>query len=191
MGTTARSPRYRWKEGKEADLREFVEGRVLQGATITQALKEYAEKNRISWLTARWKYYQVRNQGTEGRESRDGETEPAAMEGPQSREEGFLDYLQDLVRSTEESGQDIVPFIKGLSRMAVLSKEGTRLREEIAGLRKRIREAARVIEEHSANLARWLEQSQVDRVSSLKEFSSAMEEDLKALRDTRESLAGV
>lgn len=75
--------------------------------------------------------------------------------------------------------------------MAVLSKEGTRLREEIAGLRKRIREAARVIEEHSANLARWLEQSQVDRVSSLKEFSSAMEEDLKALRDTRESLAGV
>ena len=75
--------------------------------------------------------------------------------------------------------------------MAVLSKEGTRLREEIAGLRKRIREAARVIEEHSANLARWLEQSQVDRVSSLKEFSSAMEEGLKALRDTRESLAGV
>lgn len=70
MGTTARSPRYRWKEGKEADLREFVEGRVLQGASITQALKEYAEKNRISWLTARWKYYQVRNQGTEGRESR-------------------------------------------------------------------------------------------------------------------------
>jgi len=191
LGTIARSARYRWKEGKEADLREFVEGRVLQGASITQALKEYAEKNRISWLTARWKYYQVRNQGNQEDQTAAREPEHGGIQEPQSREEGFLDYLQDLVRSTEESGQDIVPFIKGLSRMAVLSKESTRLRDEIAALKKCIRDAARVIEDHSANLARWLERSQVDRVSCLKEFSRAMEEDLKALRDTRDSLAGV
>ena len=150
MGTTARSRDTAGRKGKEADLREFVEGRVSQGASITKALKEYAEKNRISWLTARWKYYQVRNQ--DRNEPRDRpvpfETDRIPVEEPQSREGDFLDYLQDLVRATEESGQDIVPFIKGLSRMAVLSKESTRLREEIAGMRRRMREAAAVIEEH-------------------------------------------
>jgi hypothetical protein len=184
LGTTVRSPRYRWKEGKAADLREFVEGRVLQGTSITQALKEYADKNGISWLTARWKYYQIRNQ------PRPAQPDLIPVEEPQSREGDFLDYLQDLVRSTEESGQDIVPFIKGLSRMAVLSKESTRLREEIAILRKRTREAASVIEGHLANLARWLEGSQVDKVSNLKEFSAAMEQDMKELESIRERLAG-
>jgi hypothetical protein len=184
VGTTARSPRYRWKEGKVADLREFVEGRVLQGASITQALKEYAERNRISWLTARWKYYQVRNQAPAEAALPQVDVEPGSREGD------FLDYLQDLVRSTQESGQDIVPFIKGLARMAVLSRESTRLRDDLAGLRQYVREVARVIEEHSGRLGEWLERSQVDRVSSLKEFSAAMEEDLKALENLRERLPG-
>ncbi|HHY76470.1 MAG TPA: hypothetical protein GX500_06860 [Firmicutes bacterium] len=187
MGTTARSTRYRWKEGKEADLRDFVEGRVLEGVSITQALKEYAEKNRISWLTARWKYYQVRNRGAKKDVSKAEGESPRSVE-PQTREESFFDYLQDLVRSTEESGQDIVPFIKGLSRMAVLSKESTRLREEIGALKRKLREIARVVEGHAANIEKWLQRSEVDRVSSLKEFSALMEEDLRSLRSARDSL---
>ena len=182
MGTTARSPRYRWKEGKVADLREFVEGRVLQGASITQALKEYAERNRISWLTARWKYYQVRNQAPAEAALPQVDVEPGSREGD------FLDYLQDLVRSTQESGQDIVPFIKGLARMAVLSRKHC-LRDDLAGLRQYVRKwpgSSRSTPE----AWEWLERSQVDRVSSLKEFSAAMEEDLKALENLRERLPG-
>jgi hypothetical protein len=184
LGTTARSPRYRWKKGKEADLREFVEGRVHEGASITQALKEYAEKNHISWLTARWKYYQVKNQGTPAVPPPVRVSDPE----PRSREGDFLDYLQDLVRSTEESGQDIVPFIKGLSRMAVLSRESMRLREELASLRQRIREGSKTLEEHCRRAGEWLEKSQVERVSRLKEFSQAMEQDVRALEDLRERL---
>ncbi len=184
MGTTARAPRYRWKKGKEADLREFVEGRVHEGASITQALKEYAEKNRISWLTARWKYYQVKSQGAPATPPTAAVSEPE----PRSREGDFLDYLQDLVRSTEESGQDIVPFIKGLSRMAVLSRESMRLRDELAGFRQRIREGSKTLDEHCRRVSEWLERSQVDRVSFLKEFSQAMEQDVRALQDLRERL---
>lgn len=194
MGSSARSPRYRWQEGRETDLREYVDNRVREGVSITQALKEYGEKNKMSWLTARWKYYQVRtrkaaakgNAGTAGQAAASG---PAASAAAEARGDDFIGYLQDLVLATEESGQDIIPFIKGFSRMAVLSKESMRLREDAAGLRERLKSARDGIEEHCRHLREWLGRNQVERVSCLKEFSGLMERDLSAMENLCDKLA--
>lgn len=191
MGTSAKSPRYRWKEEREMHLRDYVDSRVREGVSITQALKEYGQKNRMSWLTARWKYYQVRNQKSDGKRAEVAEAAAAPSEAaPLStvRDDDFLSYLRDLVLATEESGQDIVPFIKGFSRMAVLSRESMRHREEVFRLKEQLRSAREAIESHSRNLSEWLLKTQVDRVSCLKEFSDLMARDLAVLEDLRENL---
>lgn len=174
-----------------------MDGRVREGASITQALKEYGEKNSMSWLTARWKYYQVRNQ--DGAPSGDeaqpvpvvkvAMIRPEVSAEPQSRGDDFLGYLQDLVRATEESGQDIVPFIKGFSRMAVLSKESMRLREDVGAIRDRLKAIEAALSTHCRHLGDWLGRTQVERVSCLKEFSDLMARDLAALEEARERLA--
>jgi hypothetical protein len=191
LGTSAKSPRYRWKEEREMHLRDYVDSRVREGVSITQALKEYGQKNRMSWLTARWKYYQVRNQKSDGKRAEVAEAAAAPSEAaPPStvRDDDFLSYLRDLVLATEESGQDIVPFIKGFSRMAVLSRESMRHREEVFRLKEQLRSAREAIESHSRNLSEWLLKTQVDRVSCLKEFSDLMARDLAVLEDLRENL---
>lgn len=191
MGTSAKSPRYRWKEEREMHLRDYVDSRVREGVSITQALKEYGQKNRMSWLTARWKYYQVRNQKSDGKRAEVAEAAAAPSEAaPLStvRDDDFLSYLRDLVLATEESGQDIVPFIKGFSRMAVLSRESMRHREEVFRLKEQLRSVREAIESHSRNLSEWLLKTQVDRVSCLKEFSDLMARDLAILEDLRENL---
>jgi hypothetical protein len=191
LGTSAKSPRYRWKEEREMHLRDYVDSRVREGVSITQALKEYGQKNRMSWLTARWKYYQVRNQKSDGKRAEVAEAAAAPSEAaPLStvRDDDFLSYLRDLVLATEESGQDIVPFIKGFSRMAVLSRESMRHREEVFRLKEQLRSVREAIESHSRNLSEWLLKTQVDRVSCLKEFSDLMARDLAVLEDLRENL---
>jgi hypothetical protein len=172
-------------------LRDYVDSRVREGVSITQALKEYGQKNRMSWLTARWKYYQVRNQKSDGKRAEVAEAAAAPSEAaPLStvRDDDFLSYLRDLVLATEESGQDIVPFIKGFSRMAVLSRESMRHREEVFRLKEQLRSVREAIESHSRNLSEWLLKTQVDRVSCLKEFSDLMARDLAVLEDLRENL---
>lgn len=194
MGSSAQSPRYRWREEKETDLRDYVESRVRDGVSKTQALKEYGERNKMSWLTARWKYYQVRNQtaaprpevalahapGTGGREGAPRASSP---------DDDFLGSLQDLLLATEESGQDIVPFIKGFSRMAVLSRESMRLRDEVALLKERLKAAQTSLREHCGHVGQWVGKTQVERVSCLKEFSDLMERDLSVLEGLLERLA--
>ena len=41
VSTPAKSPRYRWKEERP---RDYVDSRVREGVSITQALKEYDRK---------------------------------------------------------------------------------------------------------------------------------------------------
>ncbi len=191
MGATEKYSRYRWKEGREKDLFTFVDGKVKDGASVTSALKEYGKKHNMSWLTARWKYYQIRKQGTGAERPAKAASvqEPAA--GPfTADEEDFLGYLSEFVASSREYGQDIVPFIKGLSRMAALSKEASRLREERDRRTAVTRENAAAVGDACAFLRDWLSLSQVDRVASLKAFSENLASLVERLDKVRERLSG-
>lgn len=195
MGTAERNARYKWKEGREDDLRSFVDGRVQDGCSVTAALKEYGQRNDMSWLTARWKYYQIRKRGIVGGRGPDERAaSPRAKDHPESPftrdEEDFLGYLAEFVTSTRETGQDIVPFIKGLSRMAALSREASRLREERDKRRALLREDADTLGEVCRFLETWLRMPQVDRVGSLKEFSDRLSAEVGRLAAIRERLAG-
>jgi hypothetical protein len=193
VGATEKYSRYRWKEGREKDLWSFVDERVRDGSSVTAALKEYGRKNEMSWLTARWKYYQIRKRGiaaarNRGEGSTPGGREPAG--GPfTAAEEDFLGSLAELVTSSRDFGQDIVPFMKGLSRMASLSRESAYLKEE----RDRHRAATRDDAEALAGVCRflegWLNLSQVDRVGSLRAFSDQLAAELARLAEVRDRLA--
>lgn len=203
MGGSPKYSRYRWKEGREKDLWSFVDGRVRDGASVTAALKEYGKKHNMSWLTARWKYYQIRKQGVQNLEAVAGENEPVVVpEGQQAApevqgqsgpftkdEEDFLGYLAEFISSSRETGQDVIPFIKGLSRLAALSKEGTKLRQELERSRGRAAEGAQSIERARRFLEGWLKLSQVDRAGALKDFSSGLEIEVRKLAEAGERLA--
>lgn len=200
MGGTPKYSRYRWKEGREQDLWSFVDGRIKDGTSVTAALKEYGKKHNMSWLTARWKYYQIRKQGAPGAEIAPETPEqdlplatgPAVQSGagPFSKdEEDFLGYLAEFISSSRDTGQDVVPFIKGLSRLAALSREGSRLKQELERVRARETEGAETIARTCRFLEDWLRLPQVDRAGSLKDFSAGLEQEVRRLAETRERLA--
>ncbi len=188
MSISEKDARIRWEDDRERDLWDFMGRRLRDGLSITAALKEYGDKNGMSWLTARWKYYQIRSkQGSD-----DPVSPPKAKsarnrgrrrkEAPQNE---FLSYLTDLVEGSAQSGEDIVPLMKGLSRLAMLSSEGIRLRE---ALREREKQAASAISQAEkaaaerdraqqslqrmcAFLEEWLSLPPVEKVGSLQESS--------------------
>lgn len=70
---TAKTGRTDWKSGKEQELWDYVQQRLAQGCPVGLAIKEFAEKHHIKWLTARHRYYKFNR-------SRDGVGSPAGDE---------------------------------------------------------------------------------------------------------------
>jgi hypothetical protein len=191
MSISEKDARIRWEDERERDLWDFMRRRLRDGLSITAALKEYGDKNGMSWLTARWKYYQIR--GRQGGESpasppEDRPDKERTRRRKETSQDEFLSYLTDLVEGSAQSGEDIVPMMKGLSRLAMLSSEGIRLRES---LRERERLAASAVSDAKkasaerdraqdtlralcAFLQEWLELPPVEKVGSLKEFSERL-----------------
>ncbi len=187
MGVTEKYSRYRWREGREKDLWSFVDGKVKEGVSVTAALKEYSKRHNMSWLTARWKYYQVRKKQSA---SAAAPTEPRAeITRPVQTDEDFLTCLSDFVSSSQDSGEDVLSLMRGLSRMATLSRESLRLLEERDRRIAVQREDATVLREVCEFLSDWLSSSQVDKVSSLKGFSDRLSAEVVRLRAVGDHLA--
>jgi hypothetical protein len=182
MVMNAKDARCKWQREKEEELMSFVDEKVKNGVSVTAALKEYGKKNGISWLTARWKYYQVKK-----RPNGKVAVEPAYTRKSVSGDD-FLGALTNLIETSKEWDQDIVPFINGLSKLAGLSREGLGLKEKIAELEASYNKLASEHTELSGKMGElkqkydslkeiiveWLELSQVDKVSSLKEFADRL-----------------
>lgn len=197
-------PRYRWKDGKDRELVEFVGQRVGAGVPVTTALKEFGQANGISWLTARWKYYQMKRIG-EGTEELNVQHAPRPTSvDSEGQEEDFIGYLADFVGASDEYGADIVPFVRGLSRMARLSREAVVLKRKLAESETALKAARREAADARAglreattrysgvcNLAEnWLSLSQVEKVADLKAFAARIAEELGKVADLRGKAAG-
>lgn len=193
MSISDRDARIRWEDVREQDLWDFMQRRLQDGFSITAALKEYGSKHDMSWLTARWKYYQIRSRkdGADASPRRPG-PKPGGRGQRQTKgasDKDFLGYMTDLIEGSSQSGEDLVPMMRGLSRLAMLSSEGIRLREALKERDKRaesaVFEAEKVrverdrAKEHlsriCAFLEEWLASSAVERVGSLKEFSERLQ----------------
>lgn len=150
MAVTERDSRCRWKDGKEQELLAFVDDRIRGGATVTSALKEYGERHGMSWLTARWKYYQMKRRASRvsvvpektpepdfrGRVAPEETLHPYpggtgnSKDASLARDQGdFLGSLSSLIRASGEVGEDVVSLIRGLSRMAELAKNALEAKE--------------------------------------------------------------
>jgi len=211
MAVTEKDSRYRWKNGKELELLSFVDDRTKAGATVTSALKEYSEKNGMSWLTARWKYYQVKRKmattvDREGDAREDGERKAAETKQKSSLAgRDFLGALSEMIETSEELGEDVVSFIKGISRMASLAQkslllekrlsemEGEKnlLSEQLQKAKRAAREATDVLRDLDDFFQSWLSSSQVEKVSGLKDFVSQLESKRNSFSAIIERLSGV
>ncbi len=174
MAMPDRDSRFRWQEGKESELWAYMERKIGDGVSITAALKEYGDRNGMSWLTARWKYYQLRRRKAE---------QEIAQARPEPQDHGdFITYLTDFVSLSREAGEDVVPLVKGLSRLAMLSCQGLRGRED-ALLEAQEAKALQAKTTHALSrlrqfLEEWLAQPQVDQVGSLRDFSRRLRQEL-------------
>ena len=193
MGSTERDARYKWKDGKEEELRLYVDSRVKDGVSVTAALKEYGKKHDMSWLTARWKYYQVRKRPARG-QSDHGQGAPEVEDGARLaspvREDDFLGYLAEFVTAAKDEEQDIVPFVRGLSRLAALSRETAALRREREHRALALHQDAEVISRICEVIKGWLGLPQVDKIGALKSFSERLSEEVARLESVRDRLAG-
>lgn len=204
MAVSQARSRYRWRDGKDRELMNFVGERVEAGVPVTTALKEFGEANGISWLTARWKYYQMKRM-TEGTEETNVQHAPRPISlDLEMQEEDFIGYLADFVGVSGEYGADIVPFVKGLSQMARQSREAIILkrklaesetalkaaRKEAADAKACLREAATKYSGLCNLLEDWLSLSQVEKVAELKVFVARIAEELGKVGDLRGKAAG-
>jgi len=203
MAVAKKDSRYRWKDGEEAKLVEYVDSRAKEGVSVTSALKEYSREKGISWLTARWKYYQVkRKTQPHGRTEAEADS-PRESEPKVSAEDDFLGSLSCLVDTLKGSGEDVVPFMRGLSRMALLAREamsaGSRLNDlqrerdhlwgELERTRERIRALREDVKKHLAVVEDWLALSQVDKVSALKDFAGNLARERDRLAGTLDKVS--
>ncbi|MBE3518726.1 MAG: hypothetical protein IMW97_00280 [Firmicutes bacterium] len=190
--------RIRWKDGKERELAEFMKARTDAGMSITDALKAFAQENGISWLTARWKYYQMQRK----KDSKTDQEVTKAVRRDRRKQdtatsEGqFLESLQRFIGASRASGVDVLPLVKGLARFATLAEEGAKLRARMeeterekqalqAELERRRFESGEM-EDHLKALLKqideWLGKSEVDRVQYLAEFASGLKREMEHIR---------
>lgn len=198
------SERIRWKHGKERELAEFMKSHTEAGMTITEALKAFARENGISWLTARWKYYQMQRQ-KEGAARRDGTkvVRKPRKESTMTPDGQFIESLRQFIGASKASGVDILPLVRGLARFASLAEEGAKLRDRMEETEKEKRALEEELrrrtsqrgefDEHLRLLVQrideWLAKNEVERVECLPEFSEALKRELGHVRRVIEPTA--
>ncbi len=188
MATSEKETRYRWKDGKERELLAFVNRSTQKGSTVTAALKEYGEKHGISWLTARWKYYQMKRRLHAQNESvsktklvPDTESHDKA-ESALVDDDDFLTALSALIVSSQHIGEDVVSLIRGFSRMASLAHETIELKQQLNNTAKDMNEirqtaqaARKSLEDLDEVIGSWQRLSSVEKFNTLREFEQSLE----------------
>ncbi len=178
MAMEDRDSRFKWQKDKEQELWSYIERKTGEGISVTAALKEYGEVNGMSWLTARWKYYQLRKRRVDKPQTTSVHVPPT--------EEDFISHLAEFVSLSQEAGEDIVPLIKGLSRLARLSCQGLEIRKhailETQEAKRSLNQMNEAFLELRQFLRQWLSLPQVEQVGSLKDFTVGLNQQLENMK---------
>ena len=183
--------RIRWKAGKEDELWTYVQTRSAAGISISESLKTFADANGISWLTARWKYYRLKQDRAETIEEleeapRDEQRNPAqasfsADESFQALS-SFLDYAKQLERT------DLTSLLSGLASMAKCALEGEQAQNTSSRVRAQYNELLQCVQEYDKRFSQvrqeyeilrslveeWLARHSVDRVTTMGDFAKRL-----------------
>ncbi|MDP2858295.1 MAG: hypothetical protein Q8P50_10000 [Bacillota bacterium] len=191
--------RIRWKAGKEDELWDYVQSRMASGISISEALKTFADKNSISWLTARWKYYRLRQDRAvvipELEEQDAARHDAARAVGPglatdeAAKSDQTLQALSNFLSSASKlEGVDLTGLLTGLSNMATAALSGEEARHTAATIRTEYNELLRIMQEYDRRFAQvrqeyqtlaglvdeWLNLHSVDRVTTMGEFGKKL-----------------
>jgi hypothetical protein len=185
--------RIRWKAGKEDELWDYVQSRTATGISISEALKTFADKNGISWLTARWKYYRLRQDRATGipelEEQEPGELVVAPAVEENAKSDQTLTALSAFLSSASKlESVDLTGLLTGLSNMANAALGGEDARRATSTIRSEYNELLRTMQEYdrrfgqvrqeyqtlAALVDEWLNLHSVDRVTTMGEFSKKL-----------------
>ncbi|MGE5485917.1 MAG: hypothetical protein ACM3X4_12970 [Ignavibacteriales bacterium] len=176
--------RIRWKAGKEDELWAFMQERLSSGANISEALKTYADRNGISWLTARWKYYRLKQDRSQVAPPQIAGSDGLAP-GPAQAGDRTIETLSDFFRSASSLGDvDLTGLLEGLASMARLAVEGRRMKQAEQRLHRwetLIAEARREHESLSELIREWTAAPGVERIASIGDFEARLKAAVEAL----------
>jgi len=197
------SKRIRWKAGKEDELWNYVQNRTAAGVSISEALKTFADKNGISWLTARWKYYRLKQDKDSALEVAEEVVpapryrpadvlrmpQPAPVHSTLRPDEAFEALSSFLSSASKIESLDLAGLLNGLGSMASAALRGEDSIRESATVRQQYNELQQQFVEYKrrldqvraeydilANIANdWLDLHSVDRVTMMGDFAKKLQ----------------
>ena len=180
--------RIRWKAGKEDELWNYVQSHVASGVSISEALKTFADSNGISWLTARWKYYRLKQDRTTA--IRELEEAPEKAETPAyTKPDAAFEALSAFLQSASRLEQtDLTGLLMGLASMAKSALGGEDAERTAAAIRQQYNELQVKMQEYDKRFQQvrqeyetlaclvdeWLNLHSVDRVTSMGDFAKKL-----------------
>jgi hypothetical protein len=180
--------RIRWKAGKEDELWDYVQSRTASGNSISEALKSFADSNGISWLTARWKYYRLKQDRSTTIAELQEQLEPSTPLAP-GRPDDVLEALSAFLTSASGlHGTDLTGLLQGLSNMAKAALAGEEAERTAEKIRTQYNELKQILQEYEKRFAQvrqeyetlsflveeWLNLHSVDRVTSMGDFGKRL-----------------
>lgn len=194
--------RIRWKAGKEDELWNYVQNRTAAGVSISEALKTFADQNGISWLTARWKYYRLRQDRAVTIEELEEATEAAqetrehnTIQPTMKPDEAFEALSRFLSAASKLECTDLTGLLYGLASMANAALKGEDAQRETAAIRAQYNELQKRMQEYERWLLQvrqeyetlrntaehWLSLHSVDRVTTMGEFAKKLQVQVEQL----------
>lgn len=184
--------RIRWKAGKEDELWDYVQTRTAAGVSISEALKRFADSNGISWLTARWKYYRLkqdRSATIAELEEVPAPPKTASLETRFRPDDSFEALSSFLSAAARLEGTDLTGLLSGLASMARAALDGEEARGTARAVRTRYNELVQTCQEYEKRFSQvrqeyetlsmlvreWLARHSVDRVTTLGDFAKRLE----------------
>ncbi len=188
MSLPNKTRRIRWDEGKADELWNFVQEETAKGNKVTAALREFAEDNGISWLTARWKYYRVKNERLDTERALESRSQDGDEMGAEDHDTAFS-HLSAFLKYAQGTGLDLSGLLGGLHHLAKeaeaaqsLQREIEEKEKEMAALKQRFHALEGKMKEVKAQyqtlnylINEWLNLQSVDRVTTMGDFGRKLQ----------------
>ncbi|HHV79144.1 MAG TPA: hypothetical protein GXX40_05975 [Firmicutes bacterium] len=155
-----------WKQGKEEELLDFIRERSAKGISIVEALKEFAKQNGISWTTARWKYYRLRQQNQ-------------PRPGIDFSDDNVFQELGRIVNDVSSIPEvRLKPFVVGLATLTEMARLGCKLAAKVGSVQASLRELESELNKLGGVIDSWRDSSPGSKLSTIDDLASCIDQSL-------------
>lgn len=157
-----------WKQGKEEELLEFISERSARGISIVESLKEFAKQNGISWTTARWKYYRLRQQ-----------REANSRLGRGFGDDNIFRELGRILNNVSGIQEmHLKPFVSGLATLTELAHAGHQLATKVETIGATLQQLESELSRLAGAVDSWRDSSPGSKLSTIDDLASVLDQSL-------------